>query len=422
MPTSPPLRSLPADAAVRLAQREAGRLGMRLETRLTGQEQHPVVVSLLMRGGIQVAAGGSGKGSGSAAVAGAHFEALERYYMSARINRRLASGAADVKSARDVARQPALAGDLVIQRWADDYPDSVAACATYGNETSSVWYPIFLTDPYYHRQRLPGDSVGPYRSMLRYASSLGTAAGSNAQESRLHGLCELLEHDALSHALLRWAVTRKPAASVLDITSVPDDGRLLYRVACDAVGADVFLLDITTDIGVPAYLAVKGGRDAEAELFGLGASPIGANAASRALGELIQVAAATGASMTRTASTHMKAWPALHRCLTVPLESLAGRDPGPVPLRGTSGNADTVQSALDTVTGMLREHGIPCYTCELAPPGSLISVTSTIAPGLERFSLIRFGHPIAPTGRGRDIWMSASQAGPADATPRADGD
>lgn len=68
------------------------------------------------------------------------------------------------------------------------------------------------------------------------------------------------------------------------------------------------------------------------------------------------------------------------------------------------GNVSTVESGLDTVTGLLRRHGIHPYTCELAPPGSLISVISTIAPGLERFSLIRMGLPVIPTGRRWDIW------------------
>lgn len=407
MLTASPLRSLSADAAVLLALREAESLGMRFEKRLVGASQYPVIISHLMRGNGQVMAGGTGKGAGPEAVAGAYFEALERYYMSARINRRLASGAANLKSARDVAQQPHLAGDLVIQRWAEDYPESVVACAIYSDETTSVWYPIFLTDPYYHREPLPGDSVDTYRSMLRYTSSRGTAAGSNTQESYLHGLCELIEHDALSHALLRWAIARDPRVSVLDITALPDDAQLLHGIASKVVDADVVLLDVTTDIGIPAYLAVKSGRSAEAEPLGLGASPIGEYAVVRALSELIQVAAASDGIADRAASARLAAWPALQRCLTTPLGSLTDRSVAYVSLRGTVGNVNTVQSSLYTVTGLLRKHDIRRYTCELTPSGSHISVTSTIAPGLERFSLVRFGLPVVPTGRGWNFWMAS---------------
>jgi ribosomal protein S12 methylthiotransferase accessory factor YcaO len=103
----------------------------------------------------------------------------------------------------------------------------------------------------------------------RYSSSIGTAAGADLQESTLHGICELVEHDVLSHALLRWFIAGDPRVSVLDIASLPDDARLLHGIAVEVTGADVILLDVTTDIGIPAYLAV--------------------NAVLRALGELIQV-------------------------------------------------------------------------------------------------------------------------------------
>jgi ribosomal protein S12 methylthiotransferase accessory factor len=403
--TVPSLRSLSADGAVQLALREAERLGMRFETELVGLRQYPTVVAHLRQGGTQVAASGAGKGDGPGAVAGAYFEALERYYMSAPISGRLAHGAANLKNATEVARQPALARDLVIQRWAKDYPESTAACAIYSHEASSVWYPIFLTDPNYYREPLPGDSVDPYRSMLRYSSSIGTAAGANSQESSLHGLCELIEHDALSHALLRWVIAGDPEVSVLDISSLPSDARLLHGAAAEAIDADVLLLDVTTDIGVPAYLAVKGGRAAAAEPLGSGASPVGEHAVVRALGELIQVA--TEPIAPGDASARLAAWPALQRCLTTPLGSLTGRCAEQVSLRGTVGSTDTVQSGLDAVTGLLREHGIRCYTCELTPPESHIRVTSTIAPGLERFSLVRYGVPVVPTGRGWKLWTTA---------------
>jgi ribosomal protein S12 methylthiotransferase accessory factor len=401
--TAPPLRSLTADAAVKLALREAKRLGMRFDKQLVGMRQFPTVVSHLIQGDTQVAASGAGKGDGPGAVAGAHFEALERYYMSARINRRLADGAASLKSARDVARQPALAKDLVIQRWATDYPDSIAACALYTNEADGAWYPIFLTDPNYYREPLPSDSVDPYRSMLRYSSSIGTAAGASLQESILHGLCELVEHDALSHALLRWFVAGDPRVSVLDIASLPGDARLLHGIAVEATGADVILLDVTTDIGIPAYLAVKEG---DAGPLGLGASPVGVHAVLRALGELIQVAADGIAPP--GASARLAAWPPLQRCLTTPLGSLTDRRADRVSLRGTLSSPDTVESGLDTVTHLLKNHGIRCYTCELAPPESHICVTSTIAPGLERFSLVRFGQPVVPTGRGWSLWTTTT--------------
>lgn len=407
MQTALPLRSLCAEDAVQLALHEAERLGMRFERQLVSTRQCEIVVSHLMRGDTQVVASGVGRGGGLRSVAGAYFEALERYYMSARINRRLASDDTNVKSARNVAQQPTLVRDLVIQRWAKDYPDSKAACAIYSNRASSIWYPIFLTDPRYHRGPLRGDSIVSYRSMLRYTASIGTAAGANPRESCLHGLCELIEHDALSHALLRWIIARDPLVRVLNIASLSDDAQRIHGIAAESVGEDVVVLDVTTDLGIPAYLAVKSGDGAETGLLGMGASPVGEHAVVRALSELIQVAVTSDGIVPREENTQLAKWPLLQRCFTTPLGSLANRSVEYFPLRETVCNVDTVEACLDGVTGLLHDSDIHWSTCELAPPGSLISVTSTIAPGLERFSLVRYGLPVVPTGRGWDLWRTS---------------
>ena len=42
--------------------------------------------------------------------------------------------------------------------------------------------------------------------MLRYTSSVGTAAGVDRVEAVLHGVCELVEHDALLQAMLSWFI------------------------------------------------------------------------------------------------------------------------------------------------------------------------------------------------------------------------
>src|SRR5215207_1750634 len=282
-----PLRSVPARVAVDLALREADRLGASLRTERLGPGN---IVSRLVRDGTGLASG-RGNGSGDQALASAHFEALERYLMSAPDNRRLAPGAARLVTAREVAGQSALGADLVVQRWAAEFPDTVAACTAYGGHggiSGTVWYPLFLSDPRYFRNPLPGDSTKPYRSLLRYSSSLGTAAGVDRDEAALHGLCELIEHDAVSHALLRWFIAADRTADVIEPARLPEPLRDLHDEARAVAGAPVHLFDVTTDLGIPAYLAVadRGGpRPAHA---GAGASPLAGHAARRALDELIQ--------------------------------------------------------------------------------------------------------------------------------------
>ena len=224
-----PYRSVPAEQAVDTALREADRLGVRLETTGIGSTRYPITTSRVVRDGVALATG-CGKGPGAQGLASAHFEAIERYLMSTSDNARLVAGAARLMSAPEVAGQPALGPDLVIQRWAAEFPDSVAACAPHLRPSrpdaeagpGAVWYPLFLSDPRYYRRPLPGDSTGACRALLRYASSLGTAAGVDTPEAVFHGLCELVEHDAVSHALLRWFVAGEPELDVVDPESLPE--------------------------------------------------------------------------------------------------------------------------------------------------------------------------------------------------------
>jgi ribosomal protein S12 methylthiotransferase accessory factor len=398
-------RSLPTDLSIQVALAEIRRLGFLARLEEVGCLLHPIRISRLVRDGVEVAVG-YGKGAGLQGVASAHFEALECYFMSARSNRRLAEGAAALMSASDVAAQTALNDDLVIQRWAKEFPASVAACAVYHGPRASVWYPIFLSDPAYHLHPLAGDSVGPYRSLLRYTSSLGTASGVNVQEAVLHGLCELIEHDGLSHALLRWFIARMAQVDLVDPESLPPRLKLLYLDAVAAVGAPVFLLDVTTDVGVPVYLAIKDNDESELGVFGAGASPSGEYAAERALSELIQSGALADPETTGAAIRHLSAWPALQECVRLPVRRLS-QAVRHVPLRGDVGETGTVELGLSTVARLLRTRGIEFYTCELAPAGSQIAVATILAPGLERFSLVHLGMPVVPTGRGWSLWMTA---------------
>jgi ribosomal protein S12 methylthiotransferase accessory factor YcaO len=303
-------------------------------------------------------------------------------------------------SAREVASQPALGGDLVVQRWALEFPSAVAACATYDGP---LFYPTFLTDPRYFRWPVPGDDVRPYRGLLRYSSSLGTAAGSTATEATYHGLCELIEHDGFSHALLRWYVAGDLTADEVPPTALPARLAQRYAAAERAGRAAVHLLDVTTDLGVPAYAAIS--RGSRSTRVGAGASAWASDAAERALDELIQ-SCGEPAAREADAAAKLTEWPALERCVRLPLAELRTRA---VPLRPDAGD-DSAEGGLETVERALGARGLAHHAADIAPSGSLIAVTTTVAPGLERFSLVRHGDPVLPTGRGWHLWPSPATA------------
>ncbi|TWJ21260.1 YcaO-like family protein [Micromonospora endolithica] len=400
-----PFRSVTAECALATASAEINRLGLTARAAVLGVAASPTTRVTLFRDGARVAVG-AGKGTGHQGAASAYFEALERYLMSARDNRRWTADATRLLSATVVAGQSALESDLVVRRWAAEFPDAVAACASYGG----VRYPTFLTDPRYYRWPVAGDDVRPYRSLLRYSSSLGTAAGVDLAEAVYHGLCELIEHDGLGQALLRWFVAGVPDVDLVPVGDLPDGLRSLHAEAERAAGAPVHLLDVTTDLDVPVYLAVSRTADGEPTRLGAGASLWATDAASRALGELIQVCALSPSAAGSPAGQRLATWPALQRCASMPLDQLLSGPVRAVPLRADVAGDGSPGWGLEHVGRALARHGIGYHVCEIAPVGSPIAVATTIAPGLERFSLVRHGVPVIPTGRGWHLWPSPDQA------------
>lgn len=84
-------------------------------------------------------------------------------------------------------------------------------------------------------------------------SSNGLASGNHLMEATLHGLCELVERDAttLWHTLSHDA----QAATRLDISSIGNIAQgLIERI--EEAGLAVVVWDTTSDVGIPAFLAV----------------------------------------------------------------------------------------------------------------------------------------------------------------------
>jgi len=93
----------------------------------------------------------------------------------------------------------------------------------------------------------------------------------------------------------------------------------------------------------------------------------------------------------------------------MPVDDLLAGPVRSVALRGDAGDG-TAGDGLARAGRLLGDRGVDYHVCELAPAGSLIAVATTIAPGLERFSLVRHGVPVIPTGRGHHLWPAPQPA------------
>ncbi len=118
-----------------------------------------------------------------------------------------------------------------------------------------------------------------------WADSNGCAAGNTLEEAILQGFLELVERDAFGI----WWYNRLRLPGV-DLESFGDDYLASARGYYRGCGRDMWLLDATSDLGIPAFVALSRRTDAEPEdiIYGAGAHTDPHIAAFRAVCELNQ--------------------------------------------------------------------------------------------------------------------------------------
>lgn len=148
----------------------------------------------------------------------------------------------------------------------------------------SVWLPYELAHTDY---TLPL----PSGSGCFQLSSNGLASGNHLLEAISHGICELVERDAMS--LWELLPTDAKNARRVDLNTVDDLGCRDVLAKFEAAGIVVGVWDITSDIGLPAYQCIIADREENAvrRLYsagGYGCHPVRGIALLRALTEAAQ--------------------------------------------------------------------------------------------------------------------------------------
>ncbi|WP_382466514.1 YcaO-like family protein [Streptomyces noursei] len=182
---------------------------------------------------------------------------------------------------------------------------------------------------------------------------------------------------------------------------LPDELAALHKEAERRLRWQVWLLEMTTDLGVPAYWAYTPAPEptAAARLRGCGASLSARYAAERALSELIQsYSLRTEAGPTKERRGQTPAYPPLHRCY---LADFSTRIPeaNVVPFSDNTTVPDTPHGHLAALREALGTSGFTPRAYERHVSDNL-AVVNIIIPGLERFFLITEGDVVVPGSRG----------------------
>jgi ribosomal protein S12 methylthiotransferase accessory factor len=163
-------------------------------------------------------------------------------------------------------------------------------CPPFDETAVTSWTPVWSRTESRHRLLPTGmlyfDVPAEFGGRAVCADSNGNAAGASTEDALLQGLLELVERDSVA----LWWYNRTPMPGVcLDSFADPwiDELRDVYA----GLGRDVWVLDVSSDVGIPTMAALSRRRGGEREdiMFGFGAHTDPKVALVRALTELNQL-------------------------------------------------------------------------------------------------------------------------------------
>jgi ribosomal protein S12 methylthiotransferase accessory factor len=238
-----------------------------------------------------------------------------------------------------------------------------------------LWVPYELVHTDYRVEQPTGSGCFP-------ANTNGLASGNHVLEAIAHGLCEVIERDALT--LWRLAESARVGRR-LDLGTLDDPiGRaLLGRL--EQAGVEVTVWDATSDVGIACCYCLLIGRDDQVEPeFGAGCHPVPEVALLRAVTEAAQ------ARTTYIAGARDDFAPAIYEEAARTLRAQACREliarAGEPCSFGTMPryHSDSLDEDLVWMLQRLQQVGIDQVAAvDLTKPAFQIPVARVVVPGLE---------------------------------------
>jgi ribosomal protein S12 methylthiotransferase accessory factor len=395
-------RELNLEQAEQRIRAELDGLGLSVDTRTLGRQIVATHVSVSATDRHRTARG-SGKGYPHHARVGALYETLE-HYLSDSLN------TSDIHYVppRYFADTPLFDDDTVLAHIFKQ-PNALTGCRTYTNalNDTSFSYPVALTTPGYSRQTLEPDTTN-YGALQRYASNSGTAIGASYNEAVLHATNECIERDALSLFLLKhfYYEVHSPLRRVARMSTQDPLGRLWLDAETE-IGAEIVLVDISSEFLARTFLAFSTAPCAHPRVFGSGCSISARHGAWRALTELVQLHHSASEPELRdylsNAQRHLTKFPRLLRCLRFdpyPLLNLCEQQTVILPV---APEERPLAEQIGLLAEDLHRHGRTLGIAQLHQTTLGTTLVNVVIPGLERFFVVSSGNVVIPQARGRRL-------------------
>lgn len=211
---------------------------------------------------------------------------------------------------------------------------------------------------------------------------IGCGAGTDAAAATAHGLFELVERDAVA---LWWRGGRRAHLLPADVTGVAE---LLSRLRGEVTERRSWLLDITTDLGVPVVVAASCNDDGFGLACGHAARGTLAAAAQAAVLEMTQmelahrIAAAKRESLGEAALNDADRQH-IHRFTRIEVARTPALHPQAPPAPPRDLSAGDGSAAVTELQGRLLGAGLAPCVLDITRPALGIPARRTLCPGLE---------------------------------------
>jgi len=346
---------------------------------------------------------GFGKGNSEEARVGALFEALEHLldgpdYLD---TKKVVLRSIDSFTSGELAAEASvgiLANATEVKLAAHPY-----AALTPGDP---IDVPLYMSSPWYVEDpsralRASLSDNFDYREVARYSTNSGWAIGITEHEAMVHGLNEVIERDALSMLLARSFLGEGEPPFLVNPSSLSNKISTLLSTVEHLLETRVYLIDIKTDVDVPAYLAYTLPNSEKPPLQGSGASLSPEYAVYRALSELVQDHLLRDTeSLTKDPFAYLeplRKYPSLYKCGFFDLSDLL-KQSQMIPFE-TRANPIGPDAHLTELTKKVTTAGFSIYHGRKQVLNNGITAIHVLVPGMEHFMAITKGLVITPGKR-----------------------
>lgn len=228
----------------------------------------------------------------------------------------------------------------------------------------------------------------PPKGCFAYADSNGLASGNSREEAILHGLFELVERDSVG---IWWF--NQLQKSEVDLSSFHDPYFENLRQFYETIGRKLWVLDLTTDLGIPTFAAISSRINNEDQkiIFGFGTHFDPSYAILRALTEANQFLPSVENETIGTRPGYiikddeMSSW-----LKTATLQNQPYLTPQNDRAKITAQDYKVVfhndfRDDVHYCVDLLNKHGMNTYVLDLTHPDILLPVVKVIVPGLRHF-------------------------------------